>query len=180
MAQNYLPAGLSVPKPAHSPAQGPGDTHAHPMVPKTTRPQPAGTKPGLARQQQTHLPNTIPPPSTSTQGGGDRPTQASPGPPSPQWVMKSSHARLPSRALGTTRLSPRHKRRGATPLVAFAGIMAAMPALSLSRASGASHRTPHFTPPTHLNPTTSPPPPRPSPVRPPRLALNRSAPRRWI
>ena len=73
MAQNYLPAGLSVPKPAHSPAQGPGDTHAHPMVPKTTRPQPAGTKPGLARQQQTHLPNTIPPPSTSTQGGGRPP-----------------------------------------------------------------------------------------------------------
>jgi len=58
MAQNYLPAGPSVPKPALSPAQGPGDTHAHPMTPKITRPQPAGTQPDLACQQRTLLPNT--------------------------------------------------------------------------------------------------------------------------
>ena len=69
MAQNYLPAGPSVSKPAHSPAQAPGDTHTHPMVPKTTRPQPAGTKPDPARQQLARLPNTIPPPSTSTKEG---------------------------------------------------------------------------------------------------------------
>ena len=174
MAQNYLPTELSFPKPTNSPAQGPGDTHAQPMAPKTTRPQPAGTKPGLACRQQALFSNTIPPPLPPPRGGNDRPTQAFPGPPSPQWVMKSSPARLPSRALGTTRLSPRHERRGATPLVTFAGTMAATPARSLSRALGASHQTPHSMLSTHRNPATSPPPPRPS-VLPPRLVLNRSA-----
>ena len=69
MAQSYLPAGPSVPKPALSHAQGPGDTHAHPMAPKTTRPQPAGTQPDLTCQQRTLLPNTIPPPSVTSHGG---------------------------------------------------------------------------------------------------------------
>ena len=75
MAQNYLPAALSFPKPINSPSQGPGDTHAQPMAPQTTRPQPAGTKPDLARQQQTRLLNTITdPPQPPPRGqGGERP-----------------------------------------------------------------------------------------------------------
>ena len=177
MAQNYLPAGPSFPKPTHSPAQGPGDTHAHPMAPKTTRPQPAGTKPVLASRQRALFSNTTPPPPTTSQGGKRPPDPGFPWTSQPTMGEKSSPARLPSRALGIARLSPRHERRGATPLATFAGAMAATPARSLSRAFGASHQTPHSMLPTHRNPTTSPPPPRPS-VLPPRLVLNRSARRR--
>ena len=176
MAQNnFLPAGPSVPKPAHSPVQGPGDTHAHPMVPKPRGLSLRARNPAWPANSRLVCPIPHHPPQPPPRGGGDRPTQASPGPSNPQWVMKSSPARLPSRALGIPRLSPRRKQRGATPPVIFAGAMAATPARSLSRASGASHLTPHFTLPTRLSPTTSPPPPRRSPVLPPRLVPNRSA-----
>ena len=55
MAHIHLPTGPSVQKPAFSPAHGPGDTHARPGPPKTTRPQPACTpsvpKPALSPAQ---------------------------------------------------------------------------------------------------------------------------------
>ena len=178
MAQYHLPAGPSVPKPAHSP-QGPGVTHAHLMSQKPRGLRLRARNPTWPANSRLAFPIPHHPPQPPPRGGNDRPTQASPGPPSPQWAMKSLPARLPSRTLGITRLSPRYERRGATPLVTFAGAMAATPARPLSRASGASHRTPRSILPIHLNPTTSPPPPRPSPVLPPRLVLNRSAHRRW-
>ena len=178
MAQIHLPAGPSVPKPALSPAQGPVDTHAHPMAPKTTRPQPASTQPDLAGRQRTLLPNTIPPPLSPHRGGNGPLNRAFLGPPTPQWGMKSMHARLPSHIPGTARLSPRHVRRGTAPPVAFAGTMGVTLARSLSRASVAFHQTPRPTRSTRPGLAITPPPPHPSPVLPLRLETNRNSPGR--
>ena len=92
MAQSHLPTGPYFPKPAHSPAQGPGDTLARPAAPKTTRPQTACAQPDLADPRRASPPNTIPPPSAACQGEERPPEPGSSWPSQPAQGPGDTHA----------------------------------------------------------------------------------------
>ena len=122
----------------------------HPRPPYVWPPKPRGLSlrarsPAWPAGNGLFFPIPYHPPLSLHRGDNGPLNRAFLGPPTPQWGMKSTHARLPSHIPGTARLSPRHVRRGTAPPVAFARMMGVTLARSLSRGSVALHRTPRPT-----------------------------------